>query len=41
MKVMYYQWGQGEMGTTCAIMNVYEGTVLREAWSDGSTYQAK
>jgi hypothetical protein len=36
MKAKYYRRGQGETGTTCVTMNANEGTVLREAWSDGA-----
>jgi hypothetical protein len=32
---------QEETGTTCAAMNENEGTVFREAWSDGSTYKER
>jgi hypothetical protein len=41
MKAKYYRREQGETGTTCARMNANEGTVLREAWSDRSTYIRK
>jgi hypothetical protein len=41
MKAKYYPRGQGETGTTCATMNAYKGTILRETRSDGSTYKEK
>jgi hypothetical protein len=41
MKAKYYRRGQGETGITCATMNENEGTVFREAWPDGSTYNER